>query len=181
MTFEELKKANELISTVSVKGKEYAEVPQRVKAFRSVFPHGTIETEIIKLDAEFVVMKATVKNGDELLATGTAFEEKKSSFVNKTSYIENCETSAVGRALGFCGFGIDNSIASAEEVSNAINQQENNQPAQKAPSPATVPCAMCGKPLGEDFAAKSKKKYGVAVCSGECLAGWQVAQGVNNG
>lgn len=181
MTFEELKKANELISTVSVKGKEYAEVPQRVKAFRSVFPHGTIETEIIKLDAEFVAMKATVKNGDELLATGTAFEEKKSSFVNKTSYIENCETSAVGRALGFCGFGIDNSIASAEEVSNAINQQENNQPAQKAPSPATVPCAMCGKPLGPDFAAKSKNKYGVAVCSGECLAGWQVAKGVNNG
>lgn len=183
MTFEELKKANELISTVSVKGKEYAEVPQRVKAFRSVFPHGTIETEIIKLDAEFVAMKATVKNGDELLSTGTAFEERKSSFVNKTSYIENCETSAVGRALGFCGFGIDNSIASAEEVSNAINQQANNKPsAQKDPAPAhTCKCEQCGKPVDEDFARKSKQKYGVAVCSGECLAGYQVAHGVTNG
>lgn len=183
MTFEELKKANELISTVPVKGKEYAEVPQRVKAFRSVFPHGTIETEIIKLDGEFVVMKATVKNGDELLSTGTAFEERKSSFVNKTSYIENCETSAVGRALGFCGFGIDNSIASAEEISNAINQQADNKPStQKDPAPAhTCKCEQCGKPIGEDFARKSRQKYGVAVCSGECLAGWQVAHGETNG
>lgn len=58
---------------------------------------------------------------------------------------------------------------------------QNQRPVQKAPSPATVPCAMCGKPLGADFAAKSKNKYGVAVCSGECLAGWQVAHGMNNG
>lgn len=209
MTFEELKKANELISTVPVKGKEYAEVPQRVKAFRSVFPHGTIDTEIIRLDNDFVAMKATVKNGDELLATGTAFEERKSSFVNKTSYIENCETSAVGRALGFCGFGIDNSIASAEEVENAINQQEqkaSDMPKQRQPSPAparqakrqseavdalnkpsvekteeTVKCAMCGKSIKKDFADKSVHKYGVAVCSGECLEGWKVKTGALNG
>lgn len=55
-------------------------------------------------------------------------------------------------------------------------------PKQSAPAaPVTVPCAMCKKPLGEDFARKSKQKYGVAVCSGECLAGWQVAHGVTNG
>lgn len=55
-------------------------------------------------------------------------------------------------------------------------------PKQSAPAaPVTVPCAMCKKPLGEDFARKSKQKYGVAVCSGECLAGWQVAHGVING
>ena len=58
---------------------------------------------------------------------------------------------------------------------------QSQRPAQKAPSPAPVPCAMCGKPLGPDFATKSKNKYGVAVCSGECLAGWQVAHGMNNG
>jgi hypothetical protein len=57
------------------------------------------------------------------LATGYAQEKESSSFINKTSYIENCETSAVGRALGFCGFGIDVSVASYEEVANAINNQ----------------------------------------------------------
>ena len=59
-----------------------------------------------------------------VLATGTAYEKESSSFINKTSYIENCETSAVGRALGMCGFGIDVSVASAEEVENAILQQD---------------------------------------------------------
>ena len=59
-----------------------------------------------------------------LLATGHAYEKENSTFINKTSYIENCETSAVGRALGMCGIGIDVSVASYEEVSNAIAQQE---------------------------------------------------------
>ena len=69
-------------------------------------------------------MKATCadENGS-ILGTGTAYEKEGSSFINKTSYIENCETSAVGRALGFAGFGIDTSIASAEEVMNAQYQQ----------------------------------------------------------
>lgn len=59
-----------------------------------------------------------------ILGTGTAYEKENSSFINKTSYIENCETSAVGRALGMAGFGIDTSVASAEEVENAMQQQE---------------------------------------------------------
>ena len=58
------------------------------------------------------------------VATATAREEKTASFINKTNYVENCETSAVGRALGMCGFGIDVSVVSAEEVQNAIQNQE---------------------------------------------------------
>ena len=61
---------------------------------------------------------------EHVLGTGTAYEKESSSYINKTSYIENCETSAVGRALGMAGFGIDTSVASFEEVSNAIAQQE---------------------------------------------------------
>ena len=53
-----------------------------------------------------------------------AEEKETSSYINKTSYIENCETSAVGRALGFIGLGSENSIASLEEVANAINNQQ---------------------------------------------------------
>lgn len=125
MTFNELQEANKLIKTIDVKGKDYAEVPQRIKAFRSLFPNGAIETSIISNDNQMVVMKATVRDEEgHVLGEGHAYEKESSSFINKTSYIENCETSAVGRALGMCGFGIDISVASYEEVANAINNQD---------------------------------------------------------
>ena len=125
MTFNELQEANKLIKTIDVKGKDYAKVPQRIKAFRSLFPNGAIETSIISNDNQMVVMKATVRDEEgHILGEGHAYEKESSSFINKTSYIENCETSAVGRALGMCGFGIDTSVASYEEVANAINNQD---------------------------------------------------------
>lgn len=122
---EAMKLANADISLTNIGKSEYAEVPQRVKAFRKVHPLGSITTEIISLEGGVVVMKATIKSDDgTVLATGLAYEKEGSTFINKTSYIENCETSAVGRALGFCGFGVDKSIASAEEVANAKANQE---------------------------------------------------------
>lgn len=131
-TFEDIKKANESIVTTDIKGKEYAEVNQRIKAFRMVYPEGTILTDMIKDENGVCVFKATVGtivNGDLImLGTGTAYEKENSSFINKTSYIENCETSAVGRALGMAGFGIDTSVASFEEVANAIQQQDQDKP-----------------------------------------------------
>ena len=127
MKYLDLAIANETIQTTDIKGKEYAEVNQRIKAFRMVYPQGVIETEMLSNENGVCVFKAFVgyRDGDELykLATGTAYEKEDSSFINKTSYIENCETSAVGRALGMAGFGIDVSVASAEEVQNAINNQ----------------------------------------------------------
>lgn len=126
ITFQDIKKANETISTTDIKGKEYAEVNQRIKAFRMVFPTGTIETELLSNENGVCIFKATVANNETILGTGTAYEKEGSSFINKTSYIENCETSAVGRALGMAGFGIDTSVASAEEVQNAMEQQNQN-------------------------------------------------------
>lgn len=124
-TYEDIKKANAEIMTTDIKGKQYAEVPQRIKAFRMVYPMGRISTEILSLEDGVCVMQASVYAGaDVLLATGTAYEKEGSTFINKTSYIENCETSAVGRALGIAGFGIDASVASAEEVQNAMMNQE---------------------------------------------------------
>ena len=74
------------------------------------------------------MFKASVYGNDNTpLGTGHAYEKESSSFINKTSYIENCETSAVGRALGMCGFGIDTSVCSAEELTNAINNQKSPQ------------------------------------------------------
>ena len=128
MKYLDLAIANETIKTTDIKGKEYAEVNQRIKAFRMVYPQGTIETEMLSNENGICIFKAVVSDEDgNLLGTGTAYEKEDSSFINKTSYIENCETSAVGRALGMCGFGIDVSVASAEEVQNAINNQEVTQ------------------------------------------------------
>ena len=116
--------ANESLTPVDIKGKSYMEVNQRIKAFRMVYPQGSIITDMISNIDGVCVFKASVISEDGVvLATGTAYEKENSSFINKTSYIENCETSAIGRALGIAGFGIDVSVASAEEVQNAINNQ----------------------------------------------------------
>lgn len=133
MTFEKLMEANKAIKTTPIKGKQYAEVNERIKVFRMLFPNGSIITEILSNENGVCVMKATAldENGNTL-GTGHAYEKEGSSNINKTSYIENCETSAVGRALGMIGIGIDTSVASYEEVSNAIMQQELNEPANKA-------------------------------------------------
>ena len=124
MTFEDIQKANESIKTTDIKGSDYAEVNQRIKAFKMVYPEGSIRTEMQSNENGICVFRAYVYNGCNLLATGTAYEKEGSTFINKTSYIENCETSAVGRALGMAGFGIDTSVASAEEVQNAILNQD---------------------------------------------------------
>ena len=124
ITFEDLQKANETINTTNIKGKDYAEVNQRVKAFRMIYPCGTIKTEMVSNEDGVVIFRAMAYDENwNLLATGTAYEKEGSTFINKTSYIENAETSAVGRCMGFCGFGIDTSVASAEEVQNAIANQ----------------------------------------------------------
>ena len=122
--FEDIKKANESILTIDVNGKDYAQVNERVKVFRMLYPQGSITTEIISLENGVCVIKATASNEQGVvLGTGHAYEKEGSTFINKTSYIENCETSAIGRCLASCGIGIDTSICSAEEVQNAIAQQ----------------------------------------------------------
>lgn len=135
ITYEQIQQANQTLKGTDVKGKLYIEVNQRIKAFRMCFPNGTITTEIIAMENGIVTMQTTVKDEDgKVIATGLAQEKESSSYINKTSYIENCETSAVGRALGMCGFGIDTSVASAEEVQNAIeNQQPKQEAKQEAP------------------------------------------------
>lgn len=126
--YKKIEEANKKTVTTSIKNKDYVMVNQRVKAFRMVFPLGSIQTEIVAMKDGIVMFKACCyDNMGDLLATGYAQEKESSSFINQTSYIENCETSAIGRALGFCGFGIDSSIASYEEVANAKKNQTNKK------------------------------------------------------
>ena len=123
-TYEDIQKANSMVSTTSIKGKSYTEVNQRIKAFRMLYPMGFIRTWIESHENGLCIMRAEVGIGDTVLGTGTAYEKENATQINRTSYIENCETSAVGRALGMAGFGIDTSVASKEEVEQAIAQQE---------------------------------------------------------
>ena len=136
ITYQDIEKANKIIKplTISRKNKDtgkiekkgYAEVHQRIKAFRMVYPQGDIETTILTDENGICKIRADIyDDNNKHLASATAQENVKSnSFINTYNAIENCETSAVGRALGFAGFGIDTSIASAEEVQNAIIKQD---------------------------------------------------------
>ena len=113
--------------TTNIRGKQYVEVNERIKFFRQEeeYKNWTISTEFTALDSEMCVCKCIIADlNQRVIATGHAHEEKSSSHINKTSYVENCETSAVGRALAMMGIGIDTSIASANEVSDAIAKQE---------------------------------------------------------
>lgn len=127
LTYELIKSANERVETIELKGKRYASVAARVQAFRELCPEGCIATEYeFREDSKgaFVICKTTVcDETGRVLATGMAYEREGSTQVNRTSYIENCETSAVGRALGMLGLGSQTSMASAEEMANALYQQ----------------------------------------------------------
>jgi hypothetical protein len=108
--------------------KDYIEVNVRVEKFYERFPNGRIVTELVSWSEGVVVMKAYAYrdlNDNVPSATGHAYEKEGSTYINKTSALENCETSAVGRALAMLGFEIKKSIASKEEVGNAkLNQQQ---------------------------------------------------------
>ena len=183
MDWQSLVKANAAIRTTNIKGKEYAEVNQRVKAFRTLYPEGFITTEILCREGGLCIIKATVgyyaDGKSVILATGTAYEKEGSSQINRTSYIENCETSAVGRALGMAGFGIDTSIASADEMNNALLQQNTNdvqKPVQAAPhvqKPAQAEQAAPYDILQESAAdselrLKWLEKYGEKALDASC-------------
>ena len=183
MDWQSLVKANAAIRTTNIKGKEYAEVNQRVKAFRTLYPEGFITTEIICREGGLCIIKATVGHYADgksvILATGTAYEKEGSSQINRTSYIENCETSAVGRALGMAGFGIDTSIASADEMTNALLQQNTNdvqKSVQAAPHVQKSAQAEQAAPYDilQETAADSElrlkwlEKYGEKVLDASC-------------
>ena len=100
--------------TISIHGKDYATVALRLAVLRrNLGAKATINTAIVSIDKDTVVCKATVHVGGTLIATGHAEERRVKNKSNEC--LENCETSAVGRALAFCGITND-SIASAEEV-----------------------------------------------------------------
>ena len=113
------------METINIKGKDYVMVHERIKEFRKKYSNCSILTEMLSNNDGVCVFKAMIYLGGKegCVAVGHAYEKEASSFINKTSYIENAETSAIGRALGVLGIGIDTSLASADEVANAVKNQ----------------------------------------------------------
>lgn len=135
------------MKTIDIKGKPYITVNERLKYFREhdAYAGWKLTTEIVFFNkGELVLLPSPDKDGnlyrwkpadimikasiiddkDNLIATAHSYEKENSSVVNQTSFVENSETSAWGRVLGNIGIGIDTSVASAEEVINAIKNQK---------------------------------------------------------
>lgn len=167
MNYEAIAKVNGEITMLDLKGKAYAMVPERVTAFRKLYPEGFILTDITKDDGTIVQMQTKVgyykENGEPVvLATGYAQEVKGKGMVNGTSHIENCETSSVGRALGMMGLGINGGgICSAEELANAIVAQGQMRKEAAAPDLAPATPEPVAPPASD--IPKSDRKINIAT------------------
>ena len=117
------------MKTINIKGKEYITVNERLKHFRTepTFKGWQICEQLVHIDEKEGIFKVTIcdTKGVEM-ASAHSQEYRDSSYINKTSFVENGFTSALGRALGYLGIGIDTSIASANEVQNAVKNQESD-------------------------------------------------------
>lgn len=112
------------METINIKGKEYVTVNERLKTFRNNFKDYSLTTEIIELGADFCTMKATITDDKGIIrATGFAREVVAKSPINKFAFVENCETSAIGRCLGNFGIGIDTAVCTADELLMKLSQE----------------------------------------------------------
>ena len=110
--------------------KDYIQVNERIQKFWELYPNGRIHNEIVSWQDGILIMRTTVwkdKNDAFPSAVGHAYEKDGSSYINASSILENCETSSAGRATAMLGLEIKRSVASKEEVANAIHQQEQAQ------------------------------------------------------
>ena len=135
---------------IQFKGKSYVQVKDRVDFFNETYPNGCIQTTLLSNITDNMVLFKAVAIPDmanpSRFFTGysQARWDDHTSYVNKTSALENAETSSVGRALAFMGIGVIDSVASIDEVNKVINQE-------KTPFRATTTtnkCEFCGAVSG---------------------------------
>ena len=116
------------MKSVNIKGKQYITVNERLIYFRKqpVFKGWRILEELVELNDKEGIFKVSILDKENnIISSAHAQEYRDSSYINKTSFVENGYTSALGRALGYLGIGIDVAIASANEMANAVNNQTN--------------------------------------------------------
>jgi aspartate/glutamate racemase len=102
----------------------YETVETRIDKFYEKHAEGRILTELIKAEGGEAIVKALIYVGQELKATGYAQEKEGASHVNKTSYVENCESSAIGRALANFNFAKKGARPSREEMEKVVRTEQ---------------------------------------------------------
>jgi hypothetical protein len=140
---------------------DYVTVAERIEKFYDRYPEGRLITHIVEHDAErgFILMRAEVyRNADDTqpAATGHAYELKTEGYVQRTSYIEVCETSSVGRALAMAGFEVRRGIASREEMEKAARRAEPPRERQRS-TPAAPPPPAAANPPAAPTAAQTNQ------------------------
>lgn len=159
------------LPTVSIQGKDYVLVKDRVLAFNDMFKNGMIETALVSYQNGQVVIKAKVVPDvkvPERYFTGYSQEKEGQGYINKTSALENAETSAVGRALAMMGIGVIESVASADEMNKAIRREEEQvvSSPNKTMANEDLICETCGaKATERQGVSKAGKAYHGIFCS----------------
>lgn len=169
---------NARLARVNIHGNDYVTVNQRIQGFWAACPEGRIEVEWLVLEPDRAVCRATISVLDVVVAQGTAMEERTKSGINKDKFVENCETSAVGRALGLFGIGSVESIASADEVLHAEELQA-IPPKQKKEQPKEPAKPAAPKHLRAVGEAR-KKALAVGVTDKQMFDALQHAIGPKN-
>ena len=143
---------------VKIHGKDYKTVAERVAEFHKEYKENkSIITEIIQFKDGIVVVKAAIKIGDNLF-TGHAYEDIGSTKINETSALENCETSAIGRALASAGYA-GSEFASADELVTALGKQGASKPAFKPQPTDFSNDDWRDKPIGFKSGKNEGKSY----------------------
>ncbi len=149
---------------IKIGNKDYVLVSDRVIAFNETYKNGTIQTKLLSaFDSDMVVMMAKVTpdmDKPERYFTGYSQATWGDGMVNKTAALENCETSAVGRALGFMGIGVLDSIASVDEVNKAKSQPAYDpKTATKPVSGLIAHCSIHDTDMQERVSKKTGQPY----------------------
>ena len=156
------------MQTIKIGNKEYVAVNERLKAFRSApeYKGFALVTKVHELTPDACTMEAQIFDKDgRLVANGFARELRSDPFskVNKTSHVENCETSAWGRALGNMGIGIDESICSAQELAYAIAAEKQQQAQAKPAAAQTAHAQQVAAPEKHELTQREQDELDAAM------------------
>lgn len=151
---------------VQIHGKEYMTVAKRVELAHDDKALESIETEVLSHDP--VVVRAKVIVRGQVFTGISSVSLDSPRIIEKQNPYEVAETSAVGRALGFAGYGLIESVASADELIRANRTETSEEKAEQTSLTEPLKCEVCGKPVIEKKGtSKSGKPYHGIFCTTE--------------
>lgn len=150
---------------VQIHGKDYMTVARRVELSHEGNALESVETEVLNHNP--VVVKAKIVVKGKVFTGISSVDLNSQKTIEKQNPYEVAETSAVGRALGFAGYGLLESIASADEMARAIAPKIENAENENTDTEQLI-CEVCGKPATErKGTSKTGKQYHGIFCSSE--------------